>query len=115
MKADQINIATAAVPRDLQEILHALEPRLARQLASDIPHFDGNDRVDDDLSLVHPIPATHLDMRPCPDTDRASNPPTPNSLAETFGEHHGQTKLSSYQFSVISFGKSRIGKKASRY
>lgn len=88
MKPNQVHVATSAMLRNLEQVRYAVETRLARQVMTDVPDIDGHDRIDNDLSVVHAVTASHLDMRPRPDADAAPDPPASDSLAKTFGERH---------------------------
>jgi hypothetical protein len=65
-----------------------VKTRLTRQVVSDIRKANGVNRVHDNLSLVHAVAMTCLDLGPYPDTDAASYPAASNSFAKTFSEHH---------------------------
>src|ERR1700741_3561841 len=88
MKADQINIVALAVLGCFQEVDHAVEARLARQLRGDIRETDRLDRVHFDLTLFHRIADADRDARPHPYSDAARNLSAPNSAAQTPGEEH---------------------------
>src|SRR5688572_16713325 len=88
MKVDEIDIPAAAVLRDFQQVHDAVEARAARQVAVDVGDRDGPDRVDDDVSALHGVATTNLDVRPCPDADAAGDPALTDPFAQPFGEHH---------------------------
>lgn len=102
MESDQVHLVAAAVLCRSQQIVHALESRFTRQIVRDV--FEGNrrNRIDDDVALVHPVTATHLDMGMRPDANAASDSPAPDSLAKAFGElhvwlrHHDRRKRSAF-------------------
>ena len=88
MEPNQVGLVAFAVPRDLQEIVNAVESRLAGQIVRDVVDGNRRNRVDDDVSLVHRVAAANLNMEPCPDADAASESPAPDSVAKPLGEYH---------------------------
>ena len=88
MESDQVHVLPAAVFCDSQQVLHTLEARLTGQIVGDVCKVDRRNRVDDDVTVVHRVTTTDLDMRTSPDAHAASDSPPPNSLAKTFSEHH---------------------------
>ena len=88
MEPNQVNLVAAAVPRDSQQIIHALEPRFARQIVRDVVDGNRRNRIHHDVALVHPVAPPHLYMRTRPDANGASDSPAPDSIAKTFGEQH---------------------------
>ncbi len=88
MEPNQVHIVAATVFRDSQQIIHALEPRFTGQIVRDVGDGNRRNRIDNDVSLVHPVTTAHLYMGTRPDTDATSDSPAPDSLAEAFGEHH---------------------------
>ena len=88
MEPNQIHLVPAAVFRDSQQIVDALESRFAGEIIADIGEANRRDRIHNDVALVHPVPSTHLDMRTRPDPNAASDPAAPDSLAKMFGERH---------------------------
>jgi hypothetical protein len=92
MEPNQVRLIAFAVPRDLQEIVNTVESRLARQIVRDVVDGNRRNRVDDDVSIVHRVAATDLDVEPRPDAHAALDSPAPDSVAKPFGEHHdGET------------------------
>ena len=92
MEPNQVGLVAFAVPRDLQEIVNAVESRLAGQIVSDVVDGNRRNRIDDDVSIVHRVAAAHLDLKARPYADAASDSPAPDSVAKAFGEHHdGET------------------------
>ena len=88
MKPNQINILPLAVLRDLEQIDETQETRLSRQLWSDVRKTDRLDGIHFDLTFVHPVPATHFDVRANPDSDAAGDFSATNSIAKTLREDH---------------------------
>ena len=90
MEPNQVGLIAFAVPRDLQEIVNAVESRLAGQIVRDV--IDGNrrNRIDDDVTIVHRVAAADLDVGPHPDADAALDSPAADSVAKAFGKHHGR-------------------------
>jgi len=93
MEANQVGLLAFAVPRDLQEIVNAVEPRFARQIVRDVVDGNRRNRIDDDVSIVHRVAAAHFDMQPRPDADAAFDSAAPDPLAKAFSEHHGAPAL----------------------
>src|SRR5262245_29013025 len=91
VEPDQVHLVAAAVPRDLQQILHACEPRLTGEIVRYVFNAYRRNRIDDDVAVVHSVTTTDFDLEPRPDAYRAPDPAAPNSLAEVFGERHGVT------------------------
>src|SRR5262245_2872701 len=92
VKSNQVDVRAAAVSGNLQQVLHALKPRLTRQLVRDVILDHRRDRIDDDVAVVHRVAATDLDVRARPDANAATDSAAANALAETFGENHGSGK-----------------------
>ena len=88
MKPNQVHVVAAAVFCDLQQIIHALEPRFTGQIGRDVVNGNRGDRIHDDVPFVHTIVTTHFYVGPRPDANAGSDSPVPDSLAKTFGEHH---------------------------
>ena len=88
MEPNQVHLVAAAVSRDSQQIIHALEPRFTGQIVRDVADGDRRNRIHDDVALVHLVATTHLYMETLPDANAASDSPAPDSLAKAFGEHH---------------------------
>jgi len=92
MEPNQVGLLAFAVPRDLQEIVNAVESRLAGQIVSDVVDGNRRNRIDDDVSIVHRVAAADLDMEPRPDAYAALDSPAPDTVAQPFREHHdGET------------------------
>ena len=70
------------------QVVHAVEPRLLCQIVRDF--IDGNrlNRIHDDVTFVHLVTTTYLDLKTLPDADGASDSPAADSLAKALGEHH---------------------------
>ena len=88
MEPNQVHLVPAPVFGDSQQIVDALKARFAGQIVGDIGEGNRRDRIHDDVALVHPVSAAHLDMRARPDADAASDPAAPDSLAKVLGERH---------------------------
>ena len=71
VEPDQVDILAFTVPRDVQQIGHAEEAGLARELRRNLCKFDGIHGVDFDLAFAHAIAAADLDMGTSPDPDAA--------------------------------------------
>src|SRR5262249_18231052 len=69
-------------------ILDAVESRLAGEVVGDVAHVDRDNRVDDDVPVLHRVAVTDLDARLHPDADGARDPAAADAFAEAFGEEH---------------------------
>jgi hypothetical protein len=76
------------VPRHLEQILDTVETLLQGEVTSDISDPDRFDRIDDDVTVIHLVTTTHLDVRGGPDANAASDSPASDSFPKAFGEHH---------------------------
>ena len=92
MEPDQVHLVAAAVPCDSQQIIHALEARFMGQIVRDVVDRHRRNRIHDDVTVVHAVTTTHLDMGTRPDANGASDSPAPDSLAKAFGEHHSGSR-----------------------
>src|SRR3979411_975758 len=88
VEPNQVHLVAAAVFCDSHQIIPALEPRFTSQIVGDVGDGNRRNRIHDDVSLVHPVTAAHLDMGTRPDANAASDSPAADSLAKAFGEHH---------------------------
>src|SRR5437660_7222802 len=88
MEPDQVHVRAGTMLRGLEQVLHAVETRLPRQVIGDVADLDRYDRVHHDTSIVHGVTAARLDLGALPDPDAASDPPTPDALTKPFAEHH---------------------------
>src|SRR5678809_815499 len=93
VEPDEVDLLPLAVLRNLQQIQHAQEARLACQLGRDIRKADRLDRFDDDLASIHWIASADLHVRPHPEADAAGDSSVSNALAQAFGESHGTLLL----------------------
>ena len=93
MEPNQVSLLAFAVPRDLEEIVNAVESRLAGQIVRDVVDGNWRNRIDDDVSIVHRVAAAHFDMEPHPDADAASDSPAPDPRTKALGEHHDALAL----------------------
>ena len=89
VKPDQKNSVALAVLRDRQQVLDAVESRLARKVMRDVAPRDRRDRIDDNRSAVHGVAPANLHVRPRPDADAARDLSAADPFAKAFGEHHG--------------------------
>src|SRR5262245_38159002 len=88
VESNQVDVVAATMPGDAQQVVHAVEARLASQTVGNVGERDRLNRIDDDVAVVHRVTATHPDMRAHPDANAASDSPAPDSLAEVLAEHH---------------------------
>src|SRR5688572_29578511 len=88
MEPNQVRVGATAVTSGLQQVFHALESRLTRQIGGDIGGVDRRDRIHDDMAVVHPIAPAHLYVRTRPDANSAPDPTAANPFAQLFQELH---------------------------
>ena len=88
MESNQVHLVATAVPRDSEQIIHALESRFSRQLVRNVADGDRGNRIHDDVIFVHLVTTTDLDVGALPNANAASDPPPPDSLTKAFGEFH---------------------------
>jgi hypothetical protein len=93
MEPNQVGLVAFAVPRDLQEIVNAVESRLAGQIVRDVVDVNRRYRIHHDVSVVHRVAASDLDVGPPPDAYAALDSPAPDSVAKAFREHHGRPTI----------------------
>src|SRR5262245_7654309 len=93
VEPDQIHVIATAVFCDTQQVLHALEARFTGQIVSHVIEVNRRDRVDDDVTVVHRVTATDLDVRTRPDANAAPDPPPPDSPPKTFSEDHVESRF----------------------
>src|SRR5205807_9858499 len=101
VEPNQIDVVAPAVPRDPEQIVHAVEPRLAGQFIADVLDSNRRDRIDDDVRLVHAITAAHSYMRTRPDADAAPEPCALDPVTKAFGEQH-RSDVQCYRVSMAS-------------
>jgi hypothetical protein len=97
VKANQVHLIAAAMFRRLEQILHALESRFARQIVGDVVDVHRLDRVDDDVAVVHLVAAADFHLLAGPDPDGAADPAAPDAFAKAFGEDHQRPIDSSWR------------------
>src|SRR5947207_2129606 len=90
MKPKQIYIVAAAMFCDLQQIIHAVEPRFLGQIVCDVGKGNLRDRIDNDVPFVHRVTTAYLYTGAFPDTDAAFDSAEPDAHAKSFCEHHMQ-------------------------
>ena len=95
MEPNQVHLVAAAVSCDSQQVIHAVEPRLTRQIVRDVRNGNRRNRIDDDVALVHRVTATHLYVGTRPDANAASDSPAPDSFAKALGEDQWNLTLPS--------------------
>jgi hypothetical protein len=88
MESNQVHLVATAVPCDSQQIIDALESRLSRQVVGNVADGDRGNRIHDDVTVVHLVTTTHLDVGALPNANAASDPPASDSLTKAFGEFH---------------------------
>jgi hypothetical protein len=101
VEADKIDVFSAAVFRNLEQIQHAKESGCLSQCGSDIREADLFDGIDFNLPLiVDSVAAADLDVRPDPDPNAAGDFSAAHPLAQSFREDH----VPSLRFSQIRHG-----------
>lgn len=88
VEPDQIDVLALSVLRDLQEIDHTFESRLARQIWSDIRETDRQNRIHLDRTLFHAVAVADLDVRTHPYPDAARDLAATNALPQALGKDH---------------------------
>ena len=91
MEPNQVDVVAAAVFGSFEQIVHRAKTRLARQIIGDLGDTNRHDRIYHDVSFVHAIATTHLDMGTRPDANAAPDPSASNSFAKMLGEHHDES------------------------
>ena len=89
MEADEVDVVTAAVFCDFEEVENSEEAGSASEMRSDVGKADGLDGVDFDLAFFHAIALAHGDARARPDADADGDLTAANASAETLREYHG--------------------------
>ena len=84
MEPDEVDVFAFAVFCNLEQIDDPEEPRLARQLRSDIEKADRLNGIDFDLTFFHWVSIADLDVKTGPDADATGDFPVPDPLAQTF-------------------------------
>ena len=90
MKSNQVHIVTSAVSCDLQQFIHAREPRFMGQIVRDVSDGDRRNRFHDDVTFVHPVTTTYLHMRTYPDPNATSDSSASDALTKVLGKDHIQ-------------------------
>ena len=88
MESDQVHVLAPAVPCNSQQVVHAVETRIAGKSERDVAEGDGLDRLHDDVPPVHRVATPHLHMGTRPDPNAASDLSSSYSLAKPLGEEH---------------------------
>jgi hypothetical protein len=88
MEPNQVHLVAAAVFRNAQQVIHALESRFTSQIVGDVADGNRRNRIHESVCLVHPITTTHFYMGTRPDANAASDSPAPDPLAKAVGEEH---------------------------
>jgi hypothetical protein len=89
VEPNQVNLVAATMLRNVQQLFHAAETRLACKILRDVPESDRDNRINDYVPLVHTVSTARLDVRPLPDSDATPDSPASNPVAKVLGEHHG--------------------------
>jgi hypothetical protein len=93
VEPNQVDIIAVTMTRGFEQVLGAVETRLARKFIGDLRPLNRVNRVHDNMPLVHWVSAAHLDVEPLPDPDTAPDPSASNALTKAFGEDHTGSRL----------------------
>jgi len=88
VESNQVDVVAATVFRDREEVGHVFETRTSRQVWSDVGQADRPNRIHFDLTLIHAVTPTNLDVGTCPYSDAARDGASSHSLPEPLGEDH---------------------------
>src|SRR5262249_53803995 len=88
VEANEIHVAPTSVFRDLQQIVDAVEPGLARKVVRDALHRNPIDRIDDDAAILHRVSAADFDARALPDANGAPDAPALDARPKRLREQH---------------------------
>ncbi len=88
MEPNQVDLFAATVLRGCEEIVHAIEPRLARQIVGDVGDLNRLDRIDDDVAVVHRVAPADFHLQARPDADGAADSAAADAFAQALREDH---------------------------
>ena len=88
MKSNQEHFLAASVSCDVQQVLHAVEPRFTSEIPGDFAESDRLYRIHHDVTFVHRVTAALLDVSMRPEANAAPDSPAPDSVAKAFRERH---------------------------
>ena len=91
MEADEIDVASAAMLGDFEQVKDAKKTGSAGQFRCDVGEADRLDGIDFDLPFFHAIASTCLDVGTLPDADARGDVSTTNAVAEALGEYHEES------------------------
>jgi hypothetical protein len=90
VEADQVDVLSFTVPRDLQQIGEAKETGFSRELWCNLRKLDRFDGINFDLAFVHTVTGADPDARTTPNANAAGNLSPTDPFAKTFGEDHAK-------------------------
>jgi len=91
VEPDEINLIAVAVLGYFEQIDHAQEARLSRQLRSDFLKGDWLDGIYLDLAFFHAVTVADPHVRARPDSDAAGDLPAANPFTQSLGEGHSDS------------------------
>ena len=91
MEADEVDLVTAAVFGDFEQIEDAEKSGGAGKLRRNVGQADGIDGLDFDVAFFHRVTSSDFDAWNFPNADAKGYFAAADSIAEAFGEHHGRS------------------------
>ena len=91
MEADEVDVVSAAVFCDFQEIEDAQKSGRAGEFGGDVGETDGLDRVDLDFAFFHAVTVPNSDARGLPDADTACDVAGADTVAKAPGKEHEES------------------------
>ena len=92
MEANQIDVLSSAVFRDLEKIEYAKKPGGNGEGRSDIRKADRLDGIDFDLTvIVHAVASACFDVRTQPYPHAAGDFPAADAVSQSFSEDHRES------------------------
>ena len=91
VEADQVDVLSFTVPRDLQQIGEAKETGFSRELWCNLRKLDRFDGINFDLAFVHTVPRADGYAGTTPNPNAGGNFAATDSFAQTFCEDHAES------------------------
>lgn len=88
VKANEIDVHSAPMFRNLEQVDNACETRRTCQCRRDIAKANLRDRIDFNLAFFHLIAPTGCDTRTLPYANAALDYPASHSIAKAFSKDH---------------------------
>ena len=88
MEPNHVHLVAAAVLRDAQQIVDAIEAGFPRQVVCQVVRAHRLNRVHDDVAVVHAVATANLHVRSGPDANAAPDPAAANPFTKVFRELH---------------------------